>query len=43
MGTGVVIKFAHISMGYLIDGDDSVMHEGMVIATYPLTWVPAIW
>ena len=30
MGWGLVMQFAHISMGYLIDGDDSVMHEGMV-------------
>ena len=29
-------------MGYLIDGDDPVMHEGMGIAPYPLIWVPAI-
>ena len=30
MGKGLVMQFALISMGYLIDGDDSVMHEGMV-------------
>ena len=37
---GLVMQFALISMGYLIDGDDSVMHEGMVWRT-PLTWVLA--
>ena len=30
MGKGVVMQFALISMGYLIDEDDSVMHEGIV-------------
>ena len=35
MGKGVVMQFALISMGYLIDGDDSVMHEGMVRGPTP--------
>ena len=35
MGKGLVMQFALISMGYLIDGDDSVMHEGMVRGSTP--------
>ena len=30
MGKGLVMQFALISVGYLIDGDNFVMHEGMV-------------
>ena len=35
MGKGLVMQFALISMGYLIDGDNSVMHEGMVRGPTP--------
>ena len=35
MGKGVVMQFALISMGYLINGDDSGMHEGMVRGSTP--------
>ena len=35
MGKGLVMQFALISMGYLIAGYDSVMHEGMVRGPTP--------